>query len=65
VLPITDEILVRAADLYAFLYQAGQLIGDADLIIAATALSEGLVLVTSNTSHYSRIPDLSLDCWTQ
>src|SRR5207253_1713425 len=62
--PITDEIIVRAADLYADLKRRGQLISDADLIIAATALVHGLVLVTTNTAHYSRIPGLTLDCWT-
>jgi len=35
--------------------------GDADLIIAATALETGRVLVTGNTAHYSWIPGLTLD----
>ena len=64
VLPITDEIIVRAADFYADLKQRGQLISDADLIIAATADVHGLVLVTSNRAHYRRITGLALDCWT-
>ncbi len=33
VLPLTDDIIVRAADLYALLYQRGQLISDADILI--------------------------------
>jgi tRNA(fMet)-specific endonuclease VapC len=65
VLPITDEIIVRAADLYADLKRRGELISDADLIIAATALVHGLVLVTTNTAHFRRIDGLALDCWTQ
>lgn len=64
ILPITDTIIVQAADFYAELKQRGQLISDADLIIAATAVAHGLVLVTSNTSHYARIAGLHLDCWT-
>ena len=39
VLPITDEIAVRAADAYANLHQRGQLISDADILIAATAFA--------------------------
>jgi tRNA(fMet)-specific endonuclease VapC len=63
VLPLTDRIIVRAADLYADLKQRGQLISDADLLIAATALHHGLTLITHNTAHYSRIPGLALDDW--
>ncbi|MDQ3813824.1 MAG: type II toxin-antitoxin system VapC family toxin [Armatimonadota bacterium] len=64
VLRIDDSIIVQAADLYADLKQRGQLISDADLIIAATALAHGLALVTTNTAHFNRIQGLTLDCWT-
>jgi tRNA(fMet)-specific endonuclease VapC len=64
VLPITGAIIVRAADFYAELKQRGKLISDADLIIAATAVLHGLVLVTTNTAHFGRISGLALDCWT-
>lgn len=64
VLPLTDEIIVRAADFYADLKKQGQLIGDADLLIAATAVLHHLTLVTTNIAHFSRIPGLALDCWT-
>ncbi len=64
VLPLTDEVVVRAADLYADLPRRGELLPDADLFIAATALENGLALVTSNASHCRRIPRLTLDCWT-
>jgi len=38
----------------------GQLIGDLDTLIAATALHHDLTLTTQNTRHFSRIPDLKL-----
>ncbi|MGA2796345.1 MAG: type II toxin-antitoxin system VapC family toxin [Thermoguttaceae bacterium] len=63
VLPLADSIIVRAADIYADLSVRGQLIQDADLLIAATALEHNLVLVTNNTSHFKRVPDLQLDNW--
>jgi tRNA(fMet)-specific endonuclease VapC len=56
VLPLTDDIIVQATELYALLYQEGQLIGDADILIAATALKHNLVLVTENVNHFRRIP---------
>jgi tRNA(fMet)-specific endonuclease VapC len=63
VLPLTDSIILRATDIYADLYQRGELIGDADILIAATALEHGLVLVTNNTRHFSRVTGLHLDNW--
>jgi tRNA(fMet)-specific endonuclease VapC len=64
VLPITDEVVVTAADLYADLRRRGEPTGDADLLVAATALLHGLVLVTRNTAHFSPITGLALDDWT-
>jgi tRNA(fMet)-specific endonuclease VapC len=63
VLPLTDDIIVQAADLYALLYQEGQLISDADILIAATALQHNLVMVTENVDHFRRIPGLSIESW--
>jgi len=63
VLPLTDDIIVQAADLYALLYQEGQLISDADILIAATALKHDLVMVTENVHHFQRIPGLSIESW--
>ena len=63
ILPVTDAIILRAADIYADLYQQGKLIGDADILIAATALEHGLVLVTNNTNHFNRVVNLQLQNW--
>ena len=63
ILPITDDVVVRAADIYAHLHRSGRLVTDADILIAATALTGGLTLVTNNTDHFSRVPGLSCDSW--
>jgi tRNA(fMet)-specific endonuclease VapC len=63
ILPLSDEIIVRAATLYGELHRRGQLISDADLLIAATALTHGLQLVTENRSHFERIPGLDVTSW--
>ncbi len=65
VLAVSNNVVVLAADLWASLKRAGQLIGDNDLIIAATALRHRLALATGNTAHFSRIPGLTLDDWTK
>lgn len=65
VLPPSDAIIERAADIYADLHQKGRLIGDADILIAAPALEHSRVLATNNTNHYNRIQDLVLENWLQ
>ena len=64
VLPLTDDIVVRAADVYADLKQRGELIHDADILIAATSLVHDFALVTNNEKHFKRITDLRIENWT-
>ena len=54
---------MQATDIYADLYRRGTLIGDADILIAATALVHGLVVITNNGAHFRRITGLQLDNW--
>ena len=61
--PLTDAIVVRASDIFAFLHNQGKLISDADILIAATALSHNLTLITGNVDHYIRIPELIIENW--
>ena len=63
VLPLTDAIVIRAAEIYGFLHRKGSLIGDADVLIAATALEHELPLVTENTAHFRRVPGLVCESW--
>ncbi len=63
VLDLTDEIVIRAARIYADLSNRGTLIGDADILIAATALEHGLVLVTNNERHFNRVVGLQVENW--
>lgn len=46
------------AEIYAYLAKRGELIGAHDLIIAATALSHGHSVLTTNHREFSRIPGL-------
>lgn len=60
VVPLSDPIMARFAFHCARLRDAGQLIPDFDLAIAATAIEHGLTLVTRNLRHFGRIPELSI-----
>jgi tRNA(fMet)-specific endonuclease VapC len=49
----------------AYLEKTGKPIGAYDLMIAAHALSLGLVLVTNNEQEFQRIPDLIIENWVK
>jgi tRNA(fMet)-specific endonuclease VapC len=53
----------RFGEVKAELRTRGELLEDFDLLIAATALTHALTLVTNNSSHYQRVPNLHLDNW--
>ncbi|MEO8286704.1 MAG: PIN domain-containing protein [Chloroflexota bacterium] len=64
-LPLTDDIVVKASDIYANLYKLGTLITDADILIAATAQVHGLVMVTYNEKHFNRVSGLQIENWSR
>jgi tRNA(fMet)-specific endonuclease VapC len=55
VLPVDTESAVLAGRIDGDLLRTGQPIGRADPIIAAKAITHGVVLVTGNVRHYERI----------
>jgi tRNA(fMet)-specific endonuclease VapC len=63
VLSITDDVVIRATDIYADLYKRGELIGDADILIAASALVNGFAIVTNNEDHFKRVKNLDVINW--
>lgn len=60
VLPMNRTVMRRFARIRGRLRRQGQLLGDPDILIAATALQHDLTLVTRNIRHFSRIPTLRL-----
>jgi len=68
ILPLEKSTVELAAELYRELRSAGTPLGDekdADVLIAAIVLEQDLPLVTRNTKHFARIPNLKLEDWTQ
>ena len=47
------------------LERKGQVIGSNDMLIAATVLANGGILVTNNIKEFSRINNLPLEDWTK
>jgi tRNA(fMet)-specific endonuclease VapC len=57
----TDALI--AGKIRAELQRKGQSIGDIDEMLAGTAIAQDLILVTSNTDHFNRIPGLKFEDW--
>jgi tRNA(fMet)-specific endonuclease VapC len=60
IVPLDHGIVERAAEIYAYLRQTGTLIGDADILIAATAIERGYIVITNNIRHFQRIPGVTI-----
>jgi tRNA(fMet)-specific endonuclease VapC len=65
VLPFDDVVADRFGALKGELKRSGSLILDADIMIAATALTNDLILVTNNQKHFGRIKGLMMANWRQ
>ena len=61
VLPYDLPTARRYGEIRAHLEEAGRMLADADLQIAATALQHELELVTGNLRHFQRVPGLKVN----
>jgi len=64
-----DELTIQdantASDIYSNLKKQGNLIDDADILIAAQVLNRGYTLVTNNANHFDRIDGLNIVDWVE
>ncbi len=62
-LPFDDDAAEAYGRIDGLLKSRGASIGPLDTQIAAIALVHNLTLVTHNTRHFSRIPNLAMEDW--
>jgi len=62
-LEVTEPISLVAGDVAADLRRIGRPCGMIDPLIAGTALSHGLILVTRNVRHFEPLDELSVENW--
>lgn len=60
IIPYTEQTAQIHARVWAQLESTGRMIGDYDLIIAATALERGSEVATFNKRHYAAVKGLKL-----
>jgi tRNA(fMet)-specific endonuclease VapC len=63
VLSLDAPALKTFGELKSQLRKTGQSVADFDLLIASIALANKRILVTNNTRHYERIPNLQIQNW--
>jgi tRNA(fMet)-specific endonuclease VapC len=61
--PFDDRDAEATGEVRAVLKAKGLPIDAADLMIAGQALARGLIVVTRNLRHFSRVPGLHLENW--
>lgn len=57
-LELTEDIVMLYGEIEAVLEKAGQMIGDFDVLIASTAITHDVTLVSGNERHFKRIISL-------
>ncbi|MBD2363774.1 type II toxin-antitoxin system VapC family toxin [Anabaena minutissima FACHB-250] len=63
ILPFDAKEAKQAAHIRSFLKLAGLPIGAYDVLIAATAVINNHIMVTSNVREFQRVPNLQIENW--
>lgn len=58
--PLDNVTILMASKIYRVLKKRGQRIGDADLLIGATAITKGYLVWTNNKRHFKRMEEFGL-----
>lgn len=64
VLPFDSKAARHAGNIRATFESEGRIIGACDVMIAATARAQGLVLATGNVREFSRVAALRIEKWS-
>ena len=62
-LPVTMQVARTGSRIRRELRRKGEMIGDFDILIAATALEAGQIMVTDNARHFERIEGLVVEAY--
>ena len=65
IIPVNREMVEIFGVLKSDLEKVGKPLDDFDLILAATAMSRNLIIVTNNEKHFGRIDGLKMENWSK
>jgi tRNA(fMet)-specific endonuclease VapC len=60
IIPYTEDTGYEHARIWALLESSGKMIGDYDMVVAATALERGCSVATFNQKHFAGVPGLKV-----
>jgi predicted nucleic acid-binding protein len=63
IVTLNRTIMIKASEIYSTLKRRGELIGDADILIAASCLVRNMIIITNNENHFRRIDNLPVENW--
>ena len=63
IIEFDENAAVEYGKIRASLEKKGEIIGGLDMLIAASAKSQEMILVTNNTKEFSRIDNLEIENW--
>lgn len=63
VIPYLPKCAIASAAIRASLKIKGLSIGPYDVLIAGTSLAHELIMITSNSCEFNRIPELTIEDW--
>lgn len=64
IIDVSPAIIETFGHLKATLEKTGSIVAVMDLIIASTALTHNVILVTNYEKHFQQIPELQIENWT-
>lgn len=65
IIPVSRELVEIFGVLKSDLEKVGTPLDDFDLILASTAMSHNLTIVTNNVKHFGRIDGLKMENWSK
>ena len=65
IIPVNREMVEIFGVLKSDLEKVGKPLDDFDLILASTAMSHNLTIVTNNEKHFGRIDGLKMENWSR
>lgn len=65
ILPFGQAAASAFGEIRAYLQRKGTPIGPLDMLIAAHARAENMILVTNNVREFERVPGLELENWAE
>jgi len=63
ILPLNLETVKMSSRIQAYLERRGETIGLNDIFVSATAIQHKLTLVTRNSAHFGRVPELRIETY--